>query len=395
MLKGKFVNSGKAGFTRKVLVVIQYTASMVLICCTLVVFAQLSFMRSKALGVRTDEVLVVKFPGYTEDLSAKLQAMKRELALLPGVEKVTVSGAVPGIEVGMFLAICRANDVTKQNRLYEMLDCDVDYLDAYDLKIVAGRGFSEQFGGDADKLVINEAAVRNLGFKNNEEALGQLISVETVEQPMQVIGVVRNYHQQSLNKAYTPIMFFLHEHISWFKQRYISIVMNGGNPHALVEKTGETWRRYFADSSFDYFFLDNFFDKQYRQDEVFGLMVALFAGLAIFISCVGLWVLVMFACTLRTKEMGIRKVLGASNFNLFYQLGHEFLLLIVIAVAIALPVAWITMDNWLGSYPFRVEWKWWFFGLPVLLLFAISLMTIGWQTAKTIFSKPARSLRYE
>lgn len=395
MLKGKFVNSGKAGFTRKVLVVIQYTASMVLICCTLVVFAQLSFMRSKTLGVRTDDVLVVKFPGYTEDLSAKLQAMKRELALLPGVEKVTVSGAVPGVEVGMFLSICRANDVTKQNRLYEMLDCDVDYLDAYNLKIVAGRGFSEQFGGDADKLVINESAVRNLGFKNNEEALGQLILVETVEQPMQVIGVVRNYHQQSLNKAYTPIMFFLHEHISWFKQRYISIVINGGNSHALVEKTGETWHRYFADSSFDYFFLDNFFDKQYRQDEVFGLMVALFAGLAIFISCVGLWVLVMFACTLRTKEMGIRKVLGASNFNLFYQLGHEFLLLIVIAVVIALPVAWIMMDNWLGNYHFRVEWKWWFFGLPVLLLFAISLMTIGWQTAKTIFSKPARSLRYE
>lgn len=395
MLKGKFVHSGKAGITRKVLVVIQYTASMVLICCTLVVFAQLSFMRSKSLGVRTDEVLVMKFPGYTEDMSVKLEAMKRELALLPGVKNVTVSSAVPGVEVGMFLSICRANDVTKQNRLYEMLDCDKYYLDAYDLKIIAGRGFAEDYGGDADKLVINEAAVRNLGFKSNDEALGQLISVETVEEPMQVIGVVQNYHQQSLNKAYTPIMFFQHEHIPWFKQRFISVVMEGGNPRTLVEKAGATWNRYFADSSFDYFFLDSFFDQQYRQDEVFGLMVALFAGLAIFISCVGLWVLVMFSCTLRTKEMGIRKVLGASNFNLFYQLGYEFLLLIAVAVAIALPIAWLTMDNWLGSYPFRVEWKWWFFGLPVLLLFAISLITIGWQTAKTIFSKPARSLRYE
>lgn len=395
MLKGKFVHSGKAGITRKVLVVIQYTASMVLICCTLVVFAQLSFMRSKSLGVRTDEVLVMKFPGYTEDMSVKLEAMKRELALLPGVKNVTVSSAVPGVEVGMFLSICRANDVTKQNRLYEMLDCDKYYLDAYDLKIIAGRGFAEDYGGDADKLVINEAAVRNLGFKSNDEALGQLISVETVEEPMQVIGVVQNYHQQSLNKAYTPIMFFQHEHIPWFKQRFISVVMEGGNPRTLVEKADATWNRYFADSSFDYFFLDSFFDQQYRQDEVFGLMVALFAGLAIFISCVGLWVLVMFSCTLRTKEMGIRKVLGASNFNLFYQLGYEFLLLIAVAVAIALPIAWLTMDNWLGSYPFRVEWKWWFFGLPVLLLFAISLKTIGWQTAKTIFSKPARSLRYE
>lgn len=395
MLKGKFVHSNKAGITRKVLVVVQYTASMVLICCTLVVFAQLSFMRSKALGVRTDEVLILKTPGFTEDLSLKLQAMKRELALLPGVKKVTVSSAVPGEEVGMFLSVCRANDVTRQNRLYEMLACDRDYLEAYDLQPLAGRTFSEDFGGDADKLVINEAAVRNLGFTNNEEVLGQLISVETVAEPMQVIGVVKNYHQQSLNKAYTPIMFFQHEHIPWFKLRYISIAMQGGNPHALVEKAHVAWDRYFADSSFDYFFLDTFFDRQYRQDEVFGLMVALFAGLAIFISCVGLWVLVMFACTLRTKEMGIRKVLGASHLNLFYQLGHEFLLLIGIAVGVALPLAWLIMTNWLAGYPFRVEWEWWFFGFPVVLLLVISLLTISWQTAKTVFGKPARSLRYE
>lgn len=395
MLKGKFVHSNKAGITRKVLVVVQYAASMVLICCTLVVFAQLDFMRSKALGVKTDEVLILKTPGYTEDLSLKLQAMKRELALLPGVKKVTVSSAVPGVEVGMFLSICRANDVTRQNRLYEMLACDRDYLEAYELEPVAGRTFSESFGGDADKLVINEAAVRNLGFKSNDEALGQLISVETVEEPMQVIGVVKNYHQQSLNKAFTPIMFFQHEHLPWFKLRYISIAMQGSNPRMLVGEAQTTWNRYFADSSFDYFFLDNFFDQQYRQDEVFGLMVALFAGLAIFISCVGLWVLVMFACTLRTKEMGIRKVLGASNLNLFYQLGHEFLLLIGIAVLIALPLSWLIMANWLEGYPFRMEWKWWFFGLPVVLLFVISLVTIGWQTAKTVLGKPARSLRYE
>ncbi len=395
MLKGKFIHSNKAGITRKVLVIVQYAASMILICCTLVVFAQLNFMRNKALGVRTNEVLILKTPGYTEDMSLKLQAVKRELALLPGVKGVTVSSAIPGVEVGMFLSIRRANDVTRQNRLYEMLACDEDYLKAYDLEPVAGRIFSEDFGGDNDKLVINEAAVRNLGFSDNNEVLGQLISVETVEEPMQVIGVVKNFHQQSLNKDYTPIMFFQHEHIPWFKQRYISIVMQDGNPRLLVEKAHRTWERYFADSSFDYFFLDNFFDQQYRQDEVFGLMVALFAGLAIFISCVGLWVLVMFACTLRTKEMGIRKVLGASNLNLFYQLGHEFLLLIGIAVLIALPLSWLIMTSWLGGYPFRVEWEWWFFGLPVVLLFVISVITIGWQTAKTVFSKPARSLRYE
>lgn len=151
-----------------------------------------------------------------------------------------------------------------------MLACDKDYLEAYDLKPVAGRIFSENFGGDADKLVINEAAVRNLGFTSNEEALGQLISVETVDEPMQGDRGGEKLSPTTLNKAYTPIMFFQHEHIPWFKQRYISIVMQGGNPRVLVEKAHMTWERYFADSSFNYFFLDNFFDQQYRQDEVFG-----------------------------------------------------------------------------------------------------------------------------
>ena len=143
------------------------------------------------------------------------------------------------------------------------------------------------------------------------------------------------------------------------------------------------------------FFLDQFFDRQYRQDEVFGLIVALFAILAIFISCMGLAVLVMFSCSTRIREMGIRKVLGASRMQLFYELGNEFFLLIVIAVVIALPLSGWIMGDWLNHYSFRTDWKAWFFLVPVVLLCVISLLTIGWQTAKTIFGKPARSLRYE
>lgn len=395
MLKGKFSHSKGGERTRKILVVLQYTASMILLCSTLVVFAQLTFMRTKSLGVKTDQTLIIKFPGYTDNLQGKLRAMKKEIALLPSVYKVTVSGAVPGEEVAMFLSNRRKDDQMKQNRLYEMLTCDEDYLDAYGLEIVAGRGFSEEYGADNNKLVINETSVQNLGYASNEEALGKEVLVETVEEPMQIIGVVKDYHQQSLNKSYTPIMFTQPHLLPWMKQRYISVVMEAENPKDLVESVGAIWSKYFIDSSYDYFFLDTYFDQQYKQDEVFGVIMALFTVLAIFISCLGLWVLVMFSCSTRFREMGIRKVLGASNINLFYQLGREFFILIGVSILIAMPVSYIVMDTWLSNYAFRTEMKGWFFVLPVLILCLISLFTIGWQTAKTILGKPAKALRYE
>ena len=395
LLKGKFLNSRSGERTRKVLVVVQYTASMILLCGTLIVFAQLNFMRSQSLGVRTDQVLVIKFPGRTEGMNTKLEAMKKAILRLPSVGEVTFSGSVPGEEVATFLSNRRADDALKQNRLYEMLACDPDYVDTYGLKVVAGRGFSEEYGDDVDKLVVNETAVRNLGFTSNEEAVGERILVECVEAPMQIIGVVKDYHQQALNKNYTPIMLIHKDKIDWLPQRYISLIMQSGDSREVVAQVEEIWHRYFEDSSFDYFFLDQFFDYQYRQDEVFGVLIGCFTGLAIFISCLGLWVLVMFSCSTRTKEMGIRKVLGASRWNLFYQLVKGFLVQILIAIVIALPVAWFSMHTWLSHYAFRTELKAWFFLVPVLVMLLISFVTVAFQTMKVIVSKPARSLRYE
>ncbi|WP_455592965.1 ABC transporter permease [Bacteroides sp.] len=395
LLRGKFINSKSGERTRKVLVVIQYTASMILLCGTLIVFAQLNYMRSQSLGVKTDQTLVIKFPGRVDDMNTKLEAMRKAIARLPMVYKVTFSGAVPGDEVATFLSNRRVNDVLKQNRLYEMLPCDPDYIDAYGLQVVAGRGFSEDYGDDVDKLVINETSVRNLGFASNDEAIGEQVSVECVETPMQIIGVVKDYHQQALNKNYTPIMLIHKDKIGWLPQRYVSVVMKSGDPRELVGQVQEIWQHYFADSSYDYFFLDQYFDYQYRQDEVFGVMIGSFTGLAIFISCLGLWVLVMFSCSTHTKEMGIRKVLGATRWNLLYQLGKGFFLLILIAVVIALPVAWFTMNAWLNHYAFHTDLRWWFFALPVVLMLFISFVTVSFQTMKVILSKPARSLRYE
>lgn len=395
VIKGKFQNGRSGERTRKLLVVVQYTASMILLCGTLIVFAQLNYMRRQSLGVRTDRILVVKFPGPTEGMKIKMEAMRKAIRKLPLVSKVTCSGSVPGEEVAMFLSNRRTHDALKQNRLYEMLSCDPDYMDAYGLELVAGRGFSEDYGDDVNKLVINETAARTLGYTDYESVIGEEISVETIEEPMQVIGVVKDYHQQALNRNYTPIMLFHKDKIDWIPQRYISIVMKPGDSLELVSQISEIWTTYFADSSFDYFFLDQFYDRQYRQDEAFGVLMGGFTGLAIFISCLGLWILVMFSCAVRTKEMGIRKVLGASRLNLFYQLGKDFFIPILIAIVIALPVAWFSMNAWLSHYAFRTELKAWFFLLPVVLIVLISFLTVAGQTITVIYSKPARSLRYE
>lgn len=180
LLKGKFQNSRSGENTRKILVIVQYTASMILLCSTLIVFAQLSYMRRQSLGVKTDQILVIKFPGPTEGMKTKMESMRRAIKKLPLASKVTCSGAVPGEEVAMFLSNHRAHDALKQNRLYEMLSCDPDYIDAYGLEVVAGRGFSEEYGDDVNKLVINETAARMLGYVDNDNAIGEEIAVETL-----------------------------------------------------------------------------------------------------------------------------------------------------------------------------------------------------------------------
>lgn len=395
MLKGKFTHSKNAASTRKTLIIIQYAASLTLLCATLVIYAQLKYMNQAPLGINKEQVLSIKFPAHCQERAIKIDAMRKEVANLPQVKQVTVSGAIPGTEIADFLSIQREGDMSNQTKLLEMLICDEHYQEAYELDLVAGRFFSEEYGNEKDKLLINESAVATLGFRSPEDALHKNLMVETVATPMQIIGVLKDYHQQSLTKNYTPFMLALHDNLQWMTQRFISVKTVDCNQQELTNEIGAIWNRYFPESSYDYFFLDQFYDHQYHQQEVFGKTVALFALLAIFISCMGLGILVMYSCTTRTREMGIRKVLGASNQRLFYELGKEFFFLIGIAIVIALPISYWMMERWLSHFPFRTSIQPWFFLVPTLMITIISLLTIVWQTAKTIITKPAISIRYE
>lgn len=397
VLKGKYTHTGKAGLVRKCLVVLQFTASLVLIAGTFTVDRQLAYMRSQPLGIDIQRVFAIKYPGAMKDLPERMEAYKRELKALKGVEEVATSNAVPGMEVAAFFSNHLTSDATMQNRLYEMLVTDYDFIDTYGLEVVAGRGFGEEFTGDEDRMVINEAAARTLGFTTPEEALGQKVTVETREDvPMEIVGVVGDYHQQGLGNAYTPIMMVRESAIGWMAQKYVSVSFSEDAPISDILREAETkWKRFFIESTFDSFFVDQFYDRQYNADSRFGAVFALFSGLALFIAIVGLWILTLFAANNRRKEMGVRKVFGATGFNLFCNLSSEFMWLVMASVVVGVPLAWYVMDGWLSGYPFRVGMVWWLFAVPVAVIVAVTLATVGSRILITLRSNPIRSLKAE
>jgi putative ABC transport system permease protein len=395
ILKGKFLNTKRAGVVRKGLVVFQFAASLVLICGTVGVYAQLKYMQNQPLGVDIDKTMVVKFPAQTDNLQEKLTSFKRELKQMPDIKNVAISNAVPGMEVAFFASNRLFEDASKQNRLYEMQTVDYDFVDTYGLKIIEGRGFEETFTNDKQNIVLNEEAVTELGIANNAEALGKNVLVEGQAEPFKIIGVTENYHQQGLNKAYTPIMMIMNNRIGWLPPRYLSVKISGVNVASTSENINNIWSRFFPESTFDYFFSDQFYDAQYSLDRKFASVFGLFAMLAIGIACLGLWALALFAGLIRKKEMGVRKALGASNTSLFYSLSREFIYLTLYSAVLGIPIAFFIMNEWISAYAFQTNIKWWFFALPVLVLVLIATLTISYQTLKTAQSSAVESLKCE
>ncbi|MCY1719254.1 ABC transporter permease [Prolixibacteraceae bacterium Z1-6] len=395
ILKGKYLNSKRAGMVRKGLVIFQFVASLVLIFGTVIVYAQLKYMQNQPLGVNIDKTLVLEFPAQTENLMEKILSFKQEVKDLPEIKNVAISNAVPGMEIAFFASNRLFEDASGQYRLYEMQTVDYDFIDTYQLKLLEGRGFDKSFTNDVRNLVLNEEAARQLGFANNAEAIGQKVLLEGEQDAHKIIGVIENYHQQSLDKAYTPIMMLMYNSIGWLGPRYLSVKISGENLATASQKINGLWSGFFPQSTFDYFFTDQFYDAQYSLDRKFATIFGLFALLAIFIACLGLWALALFAGLVRRKEMGVRKALGASNSSLLYNLSQEFIYLTLYSAIIGIPLAFFIMKEWISSYAFRTDIKWWFFVIPVLVLVIIATFTISYQTLKTAHSSAVESLKYE
>lgn len=395
-LKGQYRFTGSGAFLRKGLVVFQFAASMVLIVGTFVAWRQLSFMMNQSLGVRVDQVLVLKAPVKTENYSRKTQTLKNELKAIPGITEVTGSGAVPGKEVGQMLANRRLHEEPSADRLYEMLMIDFDFIKTFDLKLVAGRSFDRSRPADSLGLVLNESAVKQFGFQSNEQAIGEKVLLEsTHDRPNEIIGVVKDYHQQSLQKQFTPLILFMDPDYRWLPTDFYSLKISTSQVDGLVEKVQTVWGRFFPESSMDYFFLDDFFNQQYRQDRQFGRTFILFSSLAVLIACMGLFGMTSYSTARRTKEIGVRKVLGASVTSVLRLLAWESVRLLLLAGLLAIPVSWYLMTQWLSVYAFRIELNPIHWLVPMLILVVIALATISYLTVKAALANPTQSLQNE
>jgi putative ABC transport system permease protein len=396
VLKGRYMASKGGTSLRRGLVVFQFTASLLLLAGVMAVYRQIGYMNNEPTGVTLGQTLVIKAPVNTVDYRNSIRSFKTAVQGLPGVRQVTGSGAVPGKAVGKFLADRRFGAPKSEERTYEMLRVDFDFIPAYDLSLVAGRAFDPGRPADSTGIILNEAAEATLGFASAEEAVGKKVWLETLDRvPNEVIGVVKNYHQQSMQKDYTPVILFMDPKLGWIPTDYYSVRITPGHEHAVAADIKILWGRYFPESSFDFFFLDDFYNAQYRQDIGFGRIFLLFSGLAIVIACMGLFGLTAHSTRRRMKEIGVRKVLGASVSQVLSLLVRESIQLVCTCSLLGLPLAYLFIGEWLHNYAFRVELTWWQFVLPVAVLLLIALATIGVLAVKAAQANPVKTLREE
>jgi putative ABC transport system permease protein len=269
-----------------------------------------------------------------------------------------------------------------------ILGVDYDFLPAYGLRLAAGRNFSRQFGTDKKAILLNETAITLYGFKTPADAIGKKLLINDTST---IIGVVADYHHQGLRQAINPMLIRLLPNFDF----YYSVKFTSSDPHATIAAIKSAWDRYFPNDPFSYFFLDESFSQQYKADTRFGETFGLFATLAILIACFGLLGLSAYNVLQRTREIGIRKVLGATERSLVFLLSREFFFLVLIALIIAIPVSWSVMHSWLQDFAYRISIRWWVFFLGGILALLIALMTVGFQAIRAARANPVKSLRTE
>ncbi|HEU4553739.1 MAG TPA: FtsX-like permease family protein, partial [Chitinophaga sp.] len=385
VLKGRFTTGSRGVLLRKGLVIAQFSISLSLIAATIVVYRQTSYMRNQDLGFQKDQMLVIST--FNE---RGQYAFRDAISRFKGVKGSTFSGAVPGGENSSAYTKMENMNGEMQESNMDLYFVDFDYIPSYKLKLVAGRAFSPDFPTDSTQaMVINEATAKVLGYSSPQQAIGRRFSQWGHEG--KVIGVVKDFHVRSLQQAIQPLTMRIEPNSFWL----LSVQVAAGDLPNTVAAIEKQWNRLIPGRPFTYNFLDASFDRQYRGEERFGRLFLYFAMLAIFVSCLGLLGLVAYSTVQRTKEIGIRKVLGASVVNVVTLLSKDLIKLVFIAIVIAVPVVWYAMGQWLQGFAYHIHVEWWVFALSGCLALAVAICTISFQSVKAALANPVQSLRAE
>lgn len=390
VLKG---NSEKAtgGFPlRKALVVFQFASSLILIAGTFAIYRQIVYMRDQDKGLTMEQMLIVNGPSVLqENAKERLITLKNEIKKFPGVTGVATSGAIPGGGHNWGTGMRRDGTQKEDNKDGRVVWIDPDFVDTYGITVLSGRNFNPEITSDMESVLVNEASLKAFGLGDAENALHERIILggDTVA----ILAVLKNYHWSSLKTEHSPWLF----KADTISRRNFSIHLSGTNVHETIHQVGEKYKEAFPGNPFDYYFLDDFFNSQYKAEQQFGKIFSLFAILAIVIACLGLWGLASFTTSQKLKEIGIRKVLGASVTSIMSRLSWQFFKLVLIASAVAIPLTWYGIDSWLGNFAFRIGLQWDMFVIPVIILAFLALSTVSLQIFRGANINPAKILRTE
>lgn len=390
VLKGKFVSSGKGIQLRKGLVVFQFSLSIALIACTAIVFSQLNHLQSHDLGFRQDQMLVIDYGGDAE-VNKKIETIKKVMSENPAVQAVSASRAVPGEFLPNGTTFIQGSNGEMLSFEPGMYEIDFDFIPAFEIQMAAGRAYSRDFPADTEhSLIINEAAARLYGYSNPADIIGK--PFDQWGRKGTIIGVTKDFNYQSLHKKVEPLAMRVAQ---FYSQNRLSVRLKSTDMHKTIAQLQKTWTSLAPQRPFQYSFLDQSFNQQYQQDLRFGQIFIIFGSLTIFIACLGLFGLATYSTEKRLKEIGIRKVLGASVTNIVGLLSGDFVKLVLIAIVIATPLAWWSMSKWLNDFAYRVDIHWWIFMFAGLAAVAIALLTVGFLALRAATKNPVRSLRSE
>jgi putative ABC transport system permease protein len=393
VLKGKISNTLAAVALRKGLVVFQFVISVALIIATVVIAKQMQFLRSKDLGFSKEQQIII--PLRSETSKKAYTSLKTEISRSKDVQSAGASVYYPGIFNPEDNNFYRQGQDASQSKHTRTNRIDADFLQTLNIKLKAGRLFSSKFIADTGRnIIINEKAVSEIGFASAEKSIGEKLLFKYQGQVIDytIVGVVKDFHFEDLQQPITPYAFTLNESTNF---NYLIVHGKGTNIKETLAAVEKNWKAAVANEPFEYSFLDADFQKNYQAQERLSSIVTYFTIIAIIICCLGLFALAAFSAEQRIKEIGVRKVLGASAGSIVALLSKDFLKLVVIAALIASPIAWYVMNEWLQNFAYRTNISWVVFAITILAAVSIALITISFQAIKAAFANPVKSLRTE
>ncbi len=389
VLKGNVKNSMQHGLLRKILVVFQFTISILLIVGTIIMYRQIKYMLNKDLGFNKEQIIVIN---KAETLGTRLTSFKETVKEIPGVINIVSSSAVPG----------RNNNSVRYKRdrgtddKYQVLETnyiDYDYLETYGIALVSGRTFSKSFGSDSHSCLINESAVKDYRIINLETT--RFISGGNQSKPyvLQPVGVVKDFHFRSLHDEIGPYLFRLNSEDN--KGGYLSVKLAAGKFSGTITEIENRWKEFTGNKSLEYYFVDDFIEKMYDQEKQNAWIAVIFSIFALFIASMGLIGLTSFAVEQRTKEIGVRKAMGSTVAGIYGVFSKEILILVSFASLIAWPIIYFVANKWLQSFYYKIPLSLSSFLEGLMIAVGIAILTISYRILKAAVINPAKSLKYE